>query len=271
RVQERARQLEATEQRYRKLVDLMQEAIWVHTEGKIIFANPAAARFFNATSAEALIGLPSIGWVHPEDRAIAAKRTEKLRTSAGSVPVVEMRLVTLDGQVKVAMIHAVSFMQDGKLHIMASATDVTAQREAESQLQQAQKMESVGLLTGGIAHDFNNLLTVIIGNLDVAVERGAADMRPLMESALHAAERGAALVKQMLAFSRRQHLAPEPVDLGRLAQGMEDLLRRTLGEDIEIELKAAAGLWHARADKGQVESALLNLAINARDAMSAGG
>ena len=271
RVRERAQQLDATERRHRNLVDLMQEAIWVHSGGKIIFANTAAARFFNAPDPDALIGLPSIGWIHPDDREFAAKRTEKLRAAPGSVPVVEMRLITLDGKVRVATIHAVSFMQNDKLHIMASATDVTALREAETQLQQAQKMESVGLLTGGIAHDFNNLLTVIIGNLDVVVEKGSADMRPLMESALRASERGAALIKQMLAFSRRQHLAPESIDLGELVAGLDDLLRRTLGEDIEIELKPAPGLWRARADKGQVESALLNLAINARDAMSAGG
>jgi PAS domain S-box-containing protein len=265
------RRSEASERRHRNLLDLTQEAIWVHSEGKIIFANPAAARFFNAGHPDALVGLPSIGWVHPDDRALAAARTEKLMASPTSVPVVEMRLMTIDGSVRTAMVHAVSFMQDDKLHVMASATDVTAQREAETQLHQAQKMESVGLLTGGIAHDFNNLLTVIIGNLDVALDRGVGELRPVLESALRASERGAALIKQMLAFSRRQVLAPEPIDLGQLTHGMEDLLRRTLGEDIEIELKPAADLWQARADKGQVESALLNLAINARDAMGSGG
>src|SRR5262249_45178086 len=95
--------------------------------------------------------------------------------------------------------------------------------------------------------------------------------RPMLQAALGASERGAALIRQMLAFSRRQILAPEPLDLSALTEGMEDLLRRTLGEDIEIELKPEPSLWLAVADKGQVESALLNLAINARDAMAPGG
>jgi PAS domain S-box-containing protein len=271
RVRERALQLDATEQRHRSLIDLMQEAIWVHAEGKIRFANPAAVRFFGADRPEDLIGRPSIGWIHAADKDRAAARTEQLLASPCSVPVMEMRLVALDGKVRTAAVHAVSFLQDDKIHVMASALDVTALREAEHQLHQSQKMESVGQLTGGIAHDFNNLLTVIIGSLDTALEKAPADLRLLLEAALGASERGAALIKQMLAFSRRQILAPEPIDLGALAKGIEDLLRRTLGEEIEIEMKPAPGLWRALADKGQVESALLNLAINARDAMSPGG
>lgn len=271
RVRERAQALAVTEQRHRDLVGLMQEAIWVHSEGKILFANPAAVRFFNADRVEDLVGRTSIGWVHPADRDRAAVRTEQLMASPCSVPVMEMRLVALDGKVRTAAVHAVSFLQDGKIHVMASALDVTALREAEHQLHQSQKMESVGQLTGGIAHDFNNLLTVIIGSLDTALEKSPADIRALLQAALGASERGAALIKQMLAFSRRQILAPEPIDLSALAKGIEDLLRRTLGEEIEIEMKPAPGLWLALADKGQVESALLNLAINARDAMSPGG
>jgi PAS domain S-box-containing protein len=271
RVHERAQALAATEQRHRDLVDLMQEAIWIHAEGKILFANPAAVRFFSAGRVEDLVGRPSIGWVHPDDRERAAARTEQLMASPCSVPVTEMRLVALDGKVRTAAVHAVSFQQDGKIHVMASALDVTALREAEGQLHQAQKMETVGQLTGGVAHDFNNLLTVVIGSLDTALEKSPAELRPLLQAALGASERGAALIKKMLAFSRRQMLAPEPLDLSALAEGMEDLLRRTLGEAIAIDMQPDPGLWLALADKSQVESALLNLAINARDAMAPGG
>jgi CheY-like chemotaxis protein len=136
---------------------------------------------------------------------------------------------------------------------------------------QAQKMEAVGQLTGGVAHDFNNLLTVIIGNLDAIAEQVTGDAKPLIETALKAAERGAALTHRLLAFSRRQTLSPETLDIDRLASDMGDLLRRTLGEHVEIEMKPHAGLWPAAADRGQVENALLNLAINARDAMPDGG
>src|SRR4029453_1630205 len=119
--------------------------------------------------------------------------------------------------------------------------------------------------------DFNNLLTVVIGSLDAVIDRAPAELRALIEGALRAAERGATLVRQMLAFSRRQTLIPEALRLNDLAAGMEDLLRRTLGEHIEIELKLRRELWSAFADRRQVESALLNLAINARDAMPDGG
>jgi PAS domain S-box-containing protein len=271
RARQRVEQLDASERRYRNLVDLMQEAIWIHADGKILFANPAAAKLFGAAHAGELIGRPSIAWVHADDQHRAAARTRQLTAGPCSVPVTEMRLVRLDGKVRIAAIHAVSFLQDGTLHVMASAVDVTALREAETQLHQAQKMESVGQLTGGIAHDFNNLLTVVIGGLDAVAGRLSADLRPIVEGSLGAAERGAALIRQMLAFSRRQVLAPESLDLNDLAGGMEDLLCRTLGEDIEIELKPHRGLWPALADKAQVESALLNLTINARDAMPGGG
>jgi CheY-like chemotaxis protein len=132
-------------------------------------------------------------------------------------------------------------------------------------------MESVGQLTGGVAHDFNNLLTVVIGSLDAVVDRMPGDLRAAVDSALRAADRGAGLIRQLLAFSRRQVLSPETVDLNELAAGMDDLLRRTLGDHVEIEMALHAGTWPSLADKGQVENALLNLAINARDAMAGGG
>jgi PAS domain S-box-containing protein len=151
--------------------------------------------------------------------------------------------------------------------------DLTEKKQAEAQLSQAQKMEAVGQLTGGIAHDFNNLLTVIIGNLELAGGREAND--PLLASctrqALAAAERGASLTHRLLAFSRQQALQPMRTDLREMIGGMISLLRRTLGEDIEIEVRLAEDLWPELADKSQVESALLNLAINSRDAMPEGG
>jgi PAS domain S-box-containing protein len=259
------------EQGYRRVVELVQEAIWIHADGKVIFANPAAANLFGADRPEALVGRSALGWVHPDDREHAAARTRILTTQPCAVPVTEMRLLGLDGQMRTAAIHAVSFLQDGKIHVMASARDVTEQRHAEAQLTQAQKMEAVGQLTGGVAHDFNNLLTVIIGTLDMSLERAQSDLRPMLDTALRAGQRGATLVQRLLAFSRRQALTPEPLDVNRLAADMEELLRRTLGEQIAIEMKLLEGLWPALADRNQVESALLNLAINARDAMPAGG
>jgi PAS domain S-box-containing protein len=154
-------------------------------------------------------------------------------------------------------------------------------RQTQQQLAQSQKMEAVGQLTGGIAHDFNNLLTIIIGNLDTiqrrlgqagpeAVNLAATLKRPI-EMAQQGGHRAAQLTQRLLAFSRKQALEPTRVDCNRLISDMSELFRRTLGETINVEIILAGGLWPTFADVGQLESALLNLAVNARDAMAGGG
>ena len=151
--------------------------------------------------------------------------------------------------------------------------DITEKRNLEERLHQAQKLESVGHLTGGVAHDFNNLLTVIIGNTEMLMERleGRPVLREMAEMAASAASRGAELTHRLLAFARRQALEPKQIDVNRLLANMETLLRRTLHEDIDIETIWASDLWTAEIDPAQLESAILNLAINARDAMPSGG
>jgi nitrogen-specific signal transduction histidine kinase len=153
--------------------------------------------------------------------------------------------------------------------------DFTERRLAEEALVQAQKMEAVGQLTGGIAHDFNNLLTGIIGSLELLQTRIAqgrtGEITRYVGAAQGAARRAAALTQRLLAFSRRQTLAPKPTDIDRLVAGMEDLLRRTIGPAIDMHVVAGAGLHTALVDAGQLENALLNLVINARDAMVTGG
>src|SRR4051812_8318565 len=142
----------------------------------------------------------------------------------------------------------------------------------EASLRQSQKMEAVGQLTGGVAHDFNNLLTIILGNLQMALRREVEGKpRTLISNAYQAAERAAELTKRLLAFSRSQPLDPRPLDANRLVGGMSDLLDRTLGETIAVETVRSAGLWLTEADGPQLEAAILNLAINARDAMPGGG
>jgi PAS domain S-box-containing protein len=147
-------------------------------------------------------------------------------------------------------------------------------KRVEEVLRQAQKMEAVGQLTGGIAHDFNNLLTVIMGNVETLQRKlpeKALELRPFAEAAMRGATRAALLVSQLLAFSRRQPLNPRSVDLNKLVGGLSELLHRTLGETIAVETVLGARLWHTKADPNQLENALLNLAINARDAMPGGG
>jgi signal transduction histidine kinase/CheY-like chemotaxis protein len=161
-----------------------------------------------------------------------------------------------------------------RVAVNQSAAADAARIKAEEQLRQAQKLEAIGELTGGIAHDFNNLLTAVIGNLDL-LSRHAEDVNPrLMRwagSALDAAKRGATLTQRLLAYSRRAPLEPKPTDIVELLNSMFDLLRRTLGENIEIQTVVAAELWPAFVDSNQLDSAILNIAINARDAMDGSG
>jgi signal transduction histidine kinase len=149
-----------------------------------------------------------------------------------------------------------------------------ARKHAEEALRQAQKMEAMGQLTGGIAHDFNNMLAIVIGSLDIAgrrLRRGEADVAQHLENAREAAVRAATLTQRLLAFSRQSPLSPRVLNLNELVAGMSELLRRTLGETIALEAALAGGLWLVHADPNQLESAVLNLALNARDAMPDGG
>jgi len=159
--------------------------------------------------------------------------------------------------------------------LIVSARDVTERRALEEQLRQSQKMEAVGQLTGGIAHDFNNLLTGITGSLDLIGKRIGeghfATIPRYIDAAQTSARRAAALTQRLLAFSRRQALDPKPTDVNRLVAGMEDLIRRTVGPGVVVEVVGAGGLWLTQVDPSQLENALLNLAINARDAMPHGG
>jgi signal transduction histidine kinase/DNA-binding response OmpR family regulator len=153
--------------------------------------------------------------------------------------------------------------------------DQTARVRAETLARQSQKMEAIGHLTGGVAHDFNNLLQIISANLDLAVAGSAANtdarLRERLQNAIGAVARGSRLTGQLLAFARRQALAPRSLDMGRVIRDMSDMLRRTLGESIQVETVVAGGLWNTLADPNQLENTVLNLAINARDAMPDGG
>jgi len=165
--------------------------------------------------------------------------------------------------------------KNSRRRLVVTARDVSERRNLEDQLRQSQKMEAVGQLTGGLAHDFNNLLTGITGSLELLEKRFEQrrfnDIDRYLHAAKGAAKRAAALTHRLLAFSRRQTLSPKPTDVNTLVSGMEDMIRRTIGPAITFEFVAAIGLWRTLADSHQLENSLLNLCINARDAMPGGG
>ncbi|WP_347263964.1 hybrid sensor histidine kinase/response regulator [Nitrobacter sp.] len=238
--------------------------------------NPAWTRTLGWSEAE--LTERTAEWIeHPED--IVKTRVEVRRLARGKATVrFENRLRHKDGSYRWLSWTAVP---DQNL-IYAVARDVTAEkvaaerlRAAEEALRQSQKMEAVGQLTGGIAHDFNNLLTGIVGSLDLLqthIKQGRTDRADrYIEAAMASANRAAALTHRLLAFARRQPLVPKPVDANQLILSLEDLLRRTIGETIELKIAPSKLLWPTLCDPNQLESALLNLAINARDAMPGGG
>ncbi len=227
-------------------------------------------------SEEELVGRTSEWIEHPDDLQRTRAELEKLQQGDPTWRF-ENRLRGKDGEYRW---FSWTTVPEGEL-LYCVARDITAERgaaealeTAEAALRQSQKMETVGQLTGGVAHDFNNLLQIVTGNLDI-LQRNLPKDEPRLaraaDAAMNGAQRAAVLTQRLLAFSRRQPLAPERVDPNRLIAGMSDLLHRSLGETIEMKIVQAARVWPVEVDTNQLENALLNLAINARDAMPEGG
>ncbi len=216
-----------------------------------------------------------LSYIHPKDKARVDESIRRLLDGEADFALETYRFRRGDGSW--AYVEDRSFSvcgSDGKVaRILGSMTDISEKVQLEERLQQSQKMEAVGQLTGGVAHDFNNLLTIILGNAELLVEDLEHDpaLKRLADMTMSAAERGAELTSRLLSFSRKQVLAPKVIDPGKLLLEMDGLLRRTLPENIDLEIIRSGGLWKAELDSGQLESALLNLALNARDAMPAGG
>jgi signal transduction histidine kinase/ActR/RegA family two-component response regulator len=211
--------------------------------------------------------------IHPEDRDRVLSEVAG-SPATGSLST-EYRWLCADGSQRWFLDRAVWVArEDGVTHeLLGSCLDITDRRQVEQQLFQSQKMDAVGQLTGGIAHDFNNMLTVVIGNLDSLARtlKGSGRNFDRAQMALTGALSCAELTRRMLAFARRQPLQPKPVHLGQVSFNVAKLLSRTLGEKIKIEVKAEEDLWRVLVDPAHVESSLINLAVNARDAMPDGG
>ncbi|HEV2673873.1 MAG TPA: ATP-binding protein [Aliidongia sp.] len=271
-IEERTSQLQASQSQIQLFYEHSSEChalIMVGPTGEFVYEeiNPASLRLYGMTR-DAVVGR-TLAEVHPPERATEIAHALNEALAIGKP--VQYRRTQGESLIE-AIASPVPEHADERRRVAVSARDVTESRRLEEQLRQAQKMEAVGQLTGGVAHDFNNLLTVVIGNLDV-MELGLTDERMirLVGAARRGAERAATLTHRLLAFSRKQPLAPKAVDLNKLVTGMSELLRRSLGETVTIESSLAGDLWQTSADANQVENALLNLALNARDAMPSGG
>ena len=279
RIQERTQQLAATEALIQTFFDHSSECHAVLIEegdGRFRYEeiNPATLRLYGKTR-EQVVGYTIEEVFGAEVAAeIGAHLTACLRKGG------PYRYERTQGEATIEAIATPAPPEPGApRRLIVSAHDVTERRRLEQQLRQSQKMEAVGQLTGGVAHDFNNLLTLILGGLEVIgrqmpnlpdpaaltrIERGK-------DMALQGVRRATALTSRLLAFSRQQALTPQPLDVNKLVAGVCELLRRTLGEAIVLETVLAGGLWRTFADPNQLENALLNLALNARDAMPDGG
>ena len=264
--------LAASEERYRALMEQAHDAILVlDLEQRIQEANRAALDLLGRPRGE-IVGRLYDDFVAPEELE-ASRRSRASVTVAGKVWVPLRHLVRADGS-RVAVETSVSLVRIGdESTVLAILRDITERQRLEAQFQQAQKMESVGRLAGGIAHDFNNLLTLILGYgnlvLQALADRPAVSRQ--VEAILQAGESAARLTRQLLAFSRHQVLVPTVVDVNALIRQLEQMLRRLIGEDIELVTDLEPRLARIRADAGQIEQVLMNLVVNARDAMPGGG
>jgi len=272
-------QARAAEQ-FRNLVEGAPAGIFVVEDGCFQYLNPAALTIFGATGAEQLIGQPVLDHIHPACREAVVARIHALTQEGRAAPILEEIYLRLDGTSVPVEVSAVPLSREKLDRAVVFFRDITRQKAAqaeheglEAQLRQAQKLESVGRLAGGVAHDFNNLLTIINGYSAMVVEQ-LESFDPLRDPVLrihHAGERAAELTAQLLAFSRKQVINPKVIDLNQMIADTRDMLQRLLGEDVELVTRLAADLGRVMLDAGQFHQILMNLAANARDAMSAGG
>ena len=272
--------LAESESRYRHLILHSPDAVFVNEQGRITLVNHACQSLFGATRAEDIIGKSAFQFFHPDCHEQIKARLQCLRELGESVPLAEERVVRLDGTTVDVEVMAAPFVHGGVNAIHVILRDITERKQAEAdrrkleaQLRAAQKMEAIGSLAGGVAHDFNNMLNIISGYAQMAQEK-LADTDPVyddIKEVIIAADRAARLTRQLLAFSRRQVLQPVVLNLNQIVSELEKMLRRILGEDIALHQALAPTLGMVRADPGQMEQVLMNLVVNARDAMPKGG
>ena len=260
-------------ERYRSLVTATSQVVWTTDAAGAVVEDLTAWREFSGKTEEQTSGLGWLDSVHPDDRQRVAEAWSNA-VKTGAHYVVEFKARRHDGEFRDLLVRGVPVLENGGAirEWVGTCTDITDQRQLEDQFRQAQKMEALGRLAGGVSHDFNNIMGVIIGYSDLLL--GSLPdpvLRAKVEQIKKAGYRAAALTRKMLAFSRKQVLSPKVLDLNTLVTETSGLLTRLLGEDIELIVRQDPGLGHVKADPTQIDQVVMNLAINARDAMPRGG
>jgi len=262
------------QERFQEMAELLPEVIFeVDLDLNLTYVNRRGFELFGYTREELQQGLSGLDVIAPRDRDRARANLE--RRLVGQEPgALEYQAMRKDGTTFPVLFHAGPIMRQGEMvGLRGILMDVSERKKLEEELRLAQRMESIGRLSGGVAHDLNNLLSPILGYGEMLqAEFGPDDeRRESVEEIVRAAERARDLVRQLLAFSRQQTLEVKPLDLNALATGFERLLRRTIRENIRVKMELASELPTIRADRGQVEQVIMNLAVNAQDAMPDGG
>jgi PAS domain S-box-containing protein len=272
--------LRESEERFRQVVEGAPVGMCIESDGLFRYLNPAAVAMFGAGSAGNIVGQAILDRIHPDSLAAVSEHIRLLKETRRSIFLAEERHLRLDGTVFDAELTAMPFLFEGREGTAVFVRDITEhkrqedkRRALEEQLRQSQKMEAVGKLAGGIAHDFNNLLMVIQSYTEMLENSIPAHdaLRTNTQQIMKAANRAASLTRQMLAFSRKQILSPVVLDLNAVIDETANMLRRLIGEDIDFRVSAAESLWAIEVDADQIVQVLMNLCVNARDAMCEGG
>ncbi|MGE0865043.1 MAG: PAS domain S-box protein [Vicinamibacterales bacterium] len=265
--------LRAAEAQYRGLVEQSLVGVYILQNDRLVYVNPKGADIVGYSEQE-LLDMPWVyALLHEQDRALVIDQVSRLSAAEQANVQLTVRGLRKDGSIVQAEAFGTVTEFGGQPAILATVIDISDRVRLEDQLRQAQKMEAVGRLAGGIAHDFNNLLTAIRGNAELMSHRVKKDpaMAAEVDEILHAADRAASLTRQLLAFSRKQILQPVALDVNEIVASVSRMARRLIGTGVQLQQELAPSLAQVLADPAQIEQVLLNLIVNARDAMPAGG
>lgn len=272
-VAEHAAALRASEERYRRLVEISPDIIVVCTQGRTTFINEAGLRTMKVEAGDGMLGFSVLEMFQPDARDKMEQLLADCEAKGEKTPFVETKLRTLNESAVDVEVAAIPFEYRGRRHIQLVIRDITERKQIGDRFRQSQRMEAVGKLAGGVAHDFNNVLTTIRGYSDL-IQESLSPSDPIREDVTEirlATERAASLTRQLLAFSRRQVLAPKALDLNTVVLDMKRMLIRMIGEDITLVTDLETELETIKADQSQIEQVIMNLAVNARDAIEDGG